>query len=64
MSRRELKDKIVRVLTDYCKTLDEIQLDIGKKYTKKEISACMDILVNEETVIRYKMRFYSINKKT
>jgi hypothetical protein len=62
MSGRELKGKVFRALSGYCKTIDEIQIDIGKKYTQKEIAACLDALVKDSQVIRYKVHFYSIKK--
>lgn len=64
MSRRELKDKVFNVLSGYCKTIDEIQCDIGKKHTKKEIAACLDVLVKDGKVIRYKVHFYSVKQNT
>ena len=50
--RRELKIKIFKALKTGPKTIAEIQSEIGK-YSKKEISACIDVLIKDGWVERY-----------
>lgn len=52
MNKYELKRKLFRSLKTGPKSLDELQNDIGK-FTKKEISACLDILILNKWVERY-----------
>jgi len=52
VKKYELKKKLLRSLKTGPKTLDELQAEIGK-VTKKEISACLDILTLNKWVERY-----------
>lgn len=52
MNKYDMKRKLFRSLKTGPKTLDELQVDIGK-VTKKEISACLDILISNKWVERY-----------
>ena len=53
MNKQDLKKRIYLSLKTGPKTLDELQLDIGKRITKKEIAACMDILLKDGWIERY-----------
>ena len=59
--KKDLKDKIYRSLKTGGKTIDEIQIDIGKKYSKKDISACMDILLKDGWIERYARQYRLIH---
>lgn len=52
VSRRELRDKIHRSLQQGEKTVTEIQCDVGKKYSKKEIAATLTTLSKAGQVVK------------
>jgi hypothetical protein len=53
MRTKELRSKIFRCLKEQSGTLDELQVKIGKRVTKKDLSICLDALIKEEWVERY-----------
>jgi len=52
MSRRELRDKIYRSLQQGEKTVTDIQCDVGRKYSKKEIAAALTTLSRSGQVVK------------
>lgn len=53
MRTKELRNKIFRCLKEESGSLDELQLKIGKRVTKKDLSICLDALIKEGWVERY-----------
>lgn len=65
MSRKELRDKIVRVLQRGGKTVTEIQRDVGLRYSKKEIEATLVSLSRQGIVVKMTTdhtNIYALNK--